>query len=278
MVSVVIAAHNEEAVIGECIDALLGQSPQPEIIVSANGCTDRTVEVAVGRGVVVIDRNEAGKAGALNAGDKVATSFPRIYLDADIVAPPGVVAALTRALESGALAAVPARRMATVGRPWPVRAYIAINTRLPAFREGLFGRGMIAVSRAGRARFHDFPAVVADDLYLDAQFGPDERTVLSDMAVVVEAPYTTRDLLARLARVRRGNTQVRQVGAGRGEVGVRESDRWSWLRDVVLTRPWLAPAAIPYVAITLIAAIQARRADTGWGTDASTRNSRAAAS
>lgn len=52
MVSVVIAAHNEEAVIGGCLDALLAQRTDTplEVVVSANGCTDRTAEAAEARG------------------------------------------------------------------------------------------------------------------------------------------------------------------------------------------------------------------------------------
>ena len=48
MVSFVIPAHNEEAVIGRCLTALLAGARRDEldIIVVCNGCTDRTAEVA----------------------------------------------------------------------------------------------------------------------------------------------------------------------------------------------------------------------------------------
>ena len=89
----IIAAYNEEAVIGACLDALRAQGTTTpmEMIVSANGCTDRTAEVAGAHGAIVIDRAEPGKSAALNAAEDVATSFPRIYLDADIVVPPGAI-------------------------------------------------------------------------------------------------------------------------------------------------------------------------------------------
>ena len=52
MASVVIAAHNEEAVIGRTLDALLASAAghSLEVVVSANGCTDQTVAVASRRG------------------------------------------------------------------------------------------------------------------------------------------------------------------------------------------------------------------------------------
>jgi glycosyltransferase involved in cell wall biosynthesis len=285
MPSVVIAAHNEEHAIGSALDALLAQPTAApiEIIVSANGCTDRTVEVATRPGVTVVVSPEAGKAAALNAGDRVATQFPRIYLDADIVVPPGGLAGVIgRLTQSPAPSAVvPRRRVNTVGRPWSVRAYLSINEKLPAFRNGLFGRGMIALSEQGRSRFDAFPTMIADDLFLDSQFSDAEKAEASDVEVVVQAPFTTRDLVRRLVRVRRGNAQLRAAAAaGLVDVAVRPADRWAWLREVVLANPRLILAALPYVAITLIAGLLARRpvtAGQGWGRDESTRGGQSSA-
>ncbi|KAA9106491.1 glycosyltransferase family 2 protein [Microbacterium rhizomatis] len=273
----VIAAHNEERVIGACLEALLGQDVRAgDIIVVANGCSDRTADVASDYGVTVIDRVEPGKAGALNAGDAVAPSSTRIYLDADIVVPDGGVAALVRrlAVEPSVAAVVPARRLETAGRQWPVRAYFSINERLPAFRAGLFGRGLIVLSAEGRSRFGAFPAMVADDLFLDSQFDESEKAQVDDVTVVVEAPYTTRELLNRLVRVRRGNAQMRAAAAaGEIDLDVRPADRRAWLR-VALPHPKLWAAAVAYATITLVASRRARRAGTGqaaWGRDESTR-------
>lgn len=275
MVSIVIAAHDEEAVIGACLDALASapSTAYAEIIVSANGCTDRTAEIARERGAIVIERMEPGKAGALNAADRRATAFPRIYVDADIRVPRGGVEALERELDAGALAAVPRRRIDVTGRPLAVKAYFAINERLPVFRDGLFGRGMIALSREGRERFGHFPSMIADDLFLDSQFSTAEKAEARDVEVMVEAPRTTRALVNRLVRVRRGNAQLRAASA-RGDVTVRvrASDKWSWLRDVVVPNPRLVFAAVPYVAITMTAALLSRRTSrSGWGRDDSTR-------
>ncbi|MFF2271638.1 glycosyltransferase [Agromyces sp. NPDC058136] len=278
MPSVVIAAHNEERVIGRCLEALQGQTlAEPvSIVVSANGCTDRTAVAAARPGVTVIDRQEPGKAGALNAGDRVAIGYPRIYLDADIVMPPGGLTAIMDRFgdASHPLAVVPARRLAVAGRPWPVRAYASINERLPAFRTGLFGRGMIALSEEGRARFDDFPDQTADDLFLDSLFSDAERAVSGDVVVSVEAPYTTGDLVRRLVRVRRGNAAMRSTAASAaGPAAVRRADRWAWLRDVVVPEPRLAPAAVAYVVLTVTAALLARRpaGAAEWGRDESTR-------
>ena len=100
MTSVIIAAYNEAAVIGRNLDRLLaGTAPgELEVVVVANGCVDATVAVASARDVRVLDLPAPGKAAALNAGDAVATSTPRVYLDADIATTPATVRALAAAL------------------------------------------------------------------------------------------------------------------------------------------------------------------------------------
>lgn len=271
-ISVVIAAHNEAAVLGRCLDALLsGAAPgELDVTVVANGCTDETATVAAGRpGVRVLERVEPGKAAALNAGDAVAVGYPRVYLDADIVLPAGALRTLAGALAGEVHAVVPRRQLELRGRPLLIRAYYAVNSRMPVYERALFGRGVIALSAEGRARFDRFPDVVADDLYLDSLFSPAEKRQVDAVPARIATPRRTRDLVRRLARVRAGNAAIRAASAA-----VRPAARSSWLRDVVLPRPWLLPAGVCYAAITLVAAARARRAPAGggnWGRDESSR-------
>ena len=278
-ISIIIAAHDEARVIGSCLDALAAQRDAPayEIIVAANGCRDDTAAVARSHpGVVVLDLEKPGKTGALNAADRVARGSRRVYLDADILLPPDYLTQLDRALpvHGPARAAVPKRQLQLSGRPWPVRAYFAINQRLPAYDHGLFGRGVIALSTRGRTRFSRFPDVIADDLFLDSIFDDSEKLRL-DVTVEVATPRRLGQLIRRLSRVRRGNAALRQA-AGGGSIGrtIRPADHWAWLRDVVLPEPRLAPAGVVYAAITVIAAGLARsgaREGTAWVTDGSSR-------
>jgi glycosyltransferase involved in cell wall biosynthesis len=286
MTSVVIAAHNEAATIGRCLESLLADAAPGEfdVTVVANGCSDATARQAGAyAGVRVLEIDQASKPAALNAGDSVAVGFPRVYLDADIAVSTSLIRALREALSGPrTLAAYPDRRLDLVGRSLPVRAYFAINSRLPVFRTGLFGRGVIAVSKGGRARFESFPEMVADDLFLDSLFSSEEKQLVADVFTVVGTPYRTKDLVRRLVRVRRGNAAMR-TAARTGDVvrSVRPARRLSWLFDVVIPRPWLAPAAVVYVAISAWASLVARSGDPGdmsWGRDESSRtraNSRA---
>lgn len=278
MTSIIIAAHNEEAVIDRCLGALSFQRNVGvlDIIVAANGCTDRTADLARHRGVRVIETDRASKAAALNLADDVAAGYPRIYLDADIVLGPEAIGRLTGALadDSRSCAAVPTRELDVSGRPLIVKGYTAVSSRLPAFRDGLFGRGVIALSERGRRRFNTFPEMIADDLFLDSLFTAQEKILVDTVTVQVATPLHTRDLVRRLVRVRRGNAELRSASReGQIQVSVRASDRSAWLKEVVFRDPRLLPAGVIYAGVTLLAAGLARRRSSAmaWGRDESTR-------
>lgn len=282
MTAIIIAAHNEESVIGRCLDTIqrTAAATEFEVIVVANGCTDGTVAQAEKRKVRVIELTNLGKARALNAADAVASQFPRLYLDADMTLSASDVRALSESLQNGTgwLACAPKRQLELTNRPLAVRAYFRIQQELPVYKNGLIGRGAVMVSEAGRARFAEFPDETADDLFLDALFTADERTIVGPVTAIIETPYTTKDLFRRLVRVRRGNIQLRQAEltsslADAASTQVRPSNRWSWLRDVILPQPKLAPAGLVYAALTFLAELRARRSigQQAWGRDESTR-------
>jgi glycosyltransferase involved in cell wall biosynthesis len=270
-ISVIIPAFNEEAGIGRLLGQLTESpdfGPALEIIVAANGCTDRTAEVARSYDVRVIDMATPSKTSALNAADEVATGDVRIYLDADVPITAGLLRQLAAAVaEPGVEAAVPRPLIDASASSWPVRAYYAVNSRLPVFRRRLFGRGVIAMSAAARARFAAFPEITADDMFLDAIVAADEKIEL-DVPVRVTAPRRTGELVRRIARARNGNDEfwhfVRSVPPGYGLAidPVPGSRASSWLRDVVLREPRLLPSAVCYVAIVLLA--EAKRRSPGW--------------
>jgi glycosyltransferase involved in cell wall biosynthesis len=271
-------AFNEEAGIDRALRGLIecpDFGPDMEIVVAANGCTDRTAEVARARGVRVIEIPTPSKTAALNAADEVATGDVRIYLDADVPADARLVRQLAAAVaRPGIEAAVPRPVVDTAASTWPVRAYYAINARLPVFRGHLFGRGVIAISAGARSRFPRFPEITADDMLLDAVVAPDEKVELDDPVRVV-APRTGADLVRRVARARDGNVQFWRFVANAPD-GYRLSagrvpgpSSTSWLRNVVLRAPWLLPAAVVYVAVVLLAERKRRSASwnvrSGWG-------------
>ena len=274
MASVVIAAYNEAAVLARCLGALHAGADGLDVVVVANGCSDDTAGVARSiPHVSVVEIPEAGKARALNAGEREVRSFPRAYLDADMTVSRGDLDRLFAAVGEGVLAVAPRRSVDVRHSPLLVRSYFAVHRRLPVMAASLFGRGLVVVSEHGRARFTAFPELVADDMFLDGLFAPGEKRVVEDVVSVVRAPRRTGDLYRRLVRVRRGNAVLR-ANAGTGGVPgrVARADRSAFLR-VAMRRPWLLPAACWYAVLTFAAAVGARRDDTGtWGRDESTRD------
>lgn len=209
--SVVIPAHNEEATIGRTLGSLAeaAAAGDLEVIVVCNGCTDETAaRAAAFPGVRVIEAAEASKVGALNAGDTAAHHWPRFYLDADISVVPRALEDVARHLDAGkAEAARPAATVDTSRSSASVRRYYRARLRMPSMSAHLWGAGIYALSETGHERLGSFPAVIADDLYVDAIFGDDEKSVVPTVPVIVQAPRDSRSLLAVLTRARRGPAQ-----------------------------------------------------------------------
>ncbi|MDX1780739.1 MAG: glycosyltransferase [Thalassovita sp.] len=221
MISVIIPANNEGALIGACLSALLASDMGPgamEIIVVANGCSDDTADQARGfsdnaasRGwsLQVIERSEGGKLGALNAGDAAARGDLRAYLDADVTVSPELMGQVADALNTD----VPryASGRVNIPRPesWVSRAYRAFYLTVPFMTGDVPGCGLFAVNATGRARWGDFPDIISDDTYIRLCFAPGER-----VGVPARYDWPLAEGLGNLIRVRRRqNRGVDEIAA-----------------------------------------------------------------
>ncbi|MFD3839301.1 glycosyltransferase [Streptomyces sp. NPDC058642] len=266
MTSIVIPAHNEAQVIARLLDSLLADSEsrgdENDIVVVCNGCTDDTARIAAARGprVRVVEIPVPSKHAALRAGDDHARGFPRVYVDADVVITGADVRALTEPLDDGAsgiLATAPERQIPLDGCAWRVRAYYRVWQQLPVVREGLFGRGVIAVSKAGHARIAALPPLMADDLAASLAFAPAERLVVGAAKVVVHPPRTWPDLINRRIRAAVSTTQVEQHrGPEEATARTSKADLTALLRG----EPRLLPAVLVFVAAAVVARRRARKA------------------
>jgi glycosyltransferase involved in cell wall biosynthesis len=213
--SIVIPAHNEEASIGRCLEALTATAGHNEfeIAVVCNGCSDASAKVARDAcpTAQVVEISEANKSQALNLGDGLVGTFPKMYLDADIELSTEAARALVESLREPALLA------ATTGQKFELSSSTAIirryyraqlRTRYP---KHLVGQGVIALSQEGRKRFSQFPPLIADDLFLQSLFKPEEYVVVESHTVTVRAPRTLRDWLYTQARVAAGNIEYRRI-------------------------------------------------------------------
>jgi glycosyltransferase involved in cell wall biosynthesis len=271
--SVVIPAHDEERTLGRLLDALCATPGQFEVVVACNGCTDGTVGVARRYPVTVLDLPEPSKTLALRAADRVAHTFPRVYLDADVEISAEGMARLAQAVaRDGIHVAGPRRVLPRARVSWLARWYYDVWEALPHVRRGLFGRGVLALSADGVRRVRDLPDVLADDLAFAEAFAPAERVVVDDVTVLVYPARTWRDLVRRRTRVATGNVQADRAGL-RG-TGARTTP--GDLLTVVRERPALAVRVPVFLAVTVAGRLRARtavrRGDfTTWERDASSR-------
>jgi exopolysaccharide biosynthesis WecB/TagA/CpsF family protein len=271
--SVIIPAHNEASVIARVLRPLAGfaASHRLQVVVVCNGCRDDTAVIARRfPGVDVIEAREASKAAALNAGDAVATAWPRLYLDADIELSAATVQAVLGSLGDGAaLAARPASVYDTAGAGAIVRSYYRARSRVPSLHRGLWGAGAYALSRSGHERLGSFPDVTGDDFWVDQLFAPSEKVVVDTEPVIVHTP---RDLPALIGILRRGHRGVTQavVADARATTSTAQT-----LRGVALSvrGPRQLSDAAVYAALSVAARLGAvrRSGPVSWERDDSSR-------
>jgi glycosyltransferase involved in cell wall biosynthesis len=277
MISVIIPAHNEASVISRTLAAMTaGAKPgELDIVVVCNGCTDNTAAVArqFDPPVRVLETEIAGKARALNLAETVASGFPRVYADADVVIEIEAIRSLAKRLEAGdVLAVAPNPQFDLTGCSWAVRACYDVRALLPSSQEGIGGSGVYALSAAGRARFDQFPILTADDGYIRIQFRPQERATLASVHSTVYPPRTIRQLIATKTRSHYGSFELaRQFPEGWKRRG--ESNNRTLLR--LFRQPRLWPKLAVYCTATVIAKWRAQQrlrcAEPAWERDESSR-------
>lgn len=240
--AVIIPAHNEEAVIARCLRAFYSDAPAPdamEVIVAANGCSDRTLEIVrkVAPHAMLLDLSVGSKIGAINAANRAATLFPRIYLDADVECSFVALAALAEALrEPGVMAAAPAIRLNLSDCNWAMNAYYRAWMQQPYAKAGKGGAGCYGLSQTALEQLGDFPPIIGDDLWIHTRFPDNQRRYLTadgqDRPVfsVVYPPRTAREQIKVEARRWIGTEEVKRLyptpyvdNNGTGNAGVLRS-------------------------------------------------------
>lgn len=201
--SIVIPAHDEEAVIARTLGRLVEVVEQRlvDVVVVCNGCSDQTAEVARGfAGIRVREVEQASKTAALREGDRIALAGPRIYLDADVELTGRAAVATLHALAGGVIAGRPPQKFDFSKAHWVVKRWYVVREQLPTTSQALWGAGCYALSEQGRARFDEFPEVLGDDLFVQSLFAADEVSIIDTDPVIVHTPRTVTDLVRTKAR------------------------------------------------------------------------------
>jgi glycosyltransferase involved in cell wall biosynthesis len=279
MISIIVPAHNEANVIGRCLNAMTrgARSGELEILVVCNGCSDATADIARRHDppVTVFEIETPSKSAALNLGHQKATSFPRFYVDADIVLPIESIRRVANVLRGGSIhGAAPGIRVDLKNCSWPVRAYYNIWLRTPYVNEGMIGSGVYAISEQGGTRFTAFPNIIADDGFARLLFTPEERLSVDGAWFLMTPPKTLRNQIHIDVRRRVGRFEM---AALHPDTTTREAKHQRSELFRLALKPSLWPALVVYlyakvacIAVYLIRERQGRHKH--WNRDESSRN------
>jgi len=264
-----IAARNEEAVVGRAVAALVAQQRRDDLVlVVADRCTDRTATIAATAGAEVLERPagaQPGKSASIHDGlDHVRERGwdALVTVDADSIVGAGFVEACERILQSGARAAQ--ARSESLVEPGLVRqanvvAFALQGVTLPRGRDRLGisvrlkGPGMIV--RRDVIEAHPFPR----------SGGSEDTTYGIELAIAGVIARHSDD-----ARVRSGSPRRLRVAGGqrvRWEAGrlrlarryvfplLRARTTTSWEAALHLATPPLAVAVLMLVVSCALAAL-----------------------
>lgn len=268
MLSVIIPASNEQDYIGPCLSALFASGPMgAEVVVVANGCHDATAAraqamqaqaQAAGWMLTVLDLKEGSKPNALNHGDATARGDIRVYLDADVIVSPALMAQLQTALMAERPLYATGTPRIPRARSVVTRAYARFWQRLPFAQSVAPGYGLFAVNAKGRARWGAFPAIISDDTFVRLQFTPQER-----LQTPATYDWPMIEGFAALTRVRRRqDAGVAELARLYPDLLAREGKRRlgkARLLGLALRDPF---GFAVYAAVSL--AVRLRPANTSW--------------
>lgn len=213
--SLIIPAHNEEAIIARLLSRFAGSEAGEafEVVVVCNGCTDGTAEIArtVLPNAIVVETDIASKSLALNLGNEHASGDIRFYADADLEFAPEALLAVARAMRAhGYLIAAPRMEISLAGASSAVARFYDVWRQLPYFTENMVGPALYGLSAEGRERLGALPRIIADDEYVRRAFAPEERHCIAEdergnpALFTVHAPHDLASLIRVKARQHAG--------------------------------------------------------------------------
>lgn len=279
MPSIIIPAHNEESCIAKCLKSLLEYNSKfnsLQIIIVCNNCTDGTASIVKSftPEVACIETDIASKVNAINEGEKIATSYPRIYLDADIILNINSIEAIINLFSNkNCLAGSVEAKMDLSNSSWFVKAFYDIWLALPYCKAGMIGSGVYALSEKGRSRFGEFPNIIADDGYVRCLFKDDERMVTKGYFALVNAPRDLLSLIKIKTRSRLGRYQLKDKFPN---LLANETKDYQGTFKELIFNFQLWPKLTVYLGVNMISRLRAKyqylTKQTTWERDESSRS------
>lgn len=225
--TVVIPAHNEQALIKRCVQSVVASAGQPiDVLVVAHNCNDATAAEAKSAGARVLvlnDPSRKGKGYALNAGFTAAcsgVSQAALVIDADSVVCSRMISEVKRRMQKGARVLQCRYEVENTQDSWRTNfvtlAFHAFNVIRPRGRAslglsaGVFGNGF-AIHRdvLDQIPYNAFSIVEDLQYHLDL-VSAGYRVEFVDRAVVRgQMPATSRGAASQRARWEGGRLQMK---------------------------------------------------------------------
>jgi glycosyltransferase involved in cell wall biosynthesis len=264
-ISIIVPAHNEEAVLAHCLRSVADQdvAAPVQVVVVANGCSDGTVPVARalapafarrGFGFEVLEMTAASKAAALNAGDRAARFGHRVYLDADVTLSRNALSSVLTAFDRDPGLMFCSPRLRAVATTYAAGVYARVWAELPYVKHEVIGAGCYIVRDTARGRWAAFPDIIADDKFARLHFDRAERRVIEDSEFRVHLPVGIGELVRVRSRWIRANHELR---ARFPELARSDKRRFGGSPRFILAQPALWPDLVPFSVIYLAAEIRA---------------------
>jgi rSAM/selenodomain-associated transferase 2 len=179
MISIVIPARNEAAVLGDTLEYLHACTPSGavEFVVAVGGSTDETVTIAR-RGARLVEGVGSDRAGLLNQGAQAAGGDVLFFLHADTLPPRDYASAISAALDDPAVVGG-AFDFEFRERAWQLSAVAALNRVRCRMTGNFYGDQGIFVRRSTFTRIGGFPQrLLFEDLRFSQAMRRRGRTVL----------------------------------------------------------------------------------------------------
>ncbi|WP_375290151.1 glycosyltransferase family 2 protein [Qipengyuania sp.] len=212
--SVIVPVHNEASRLGETALALMDGLPEDwELIFVCNGCTDGSetiLERIAGRRAIILTAPR-GKAVAIREGEARARFASRFYVDSDVLIHGADLARLATCLTAPVELVSPRMVFDLAGVGPQMRRVLMVWLSLP-HAQGAAYHHVLGVSAAGRARWGEFPDLLADDAFIESRIPDGRKRVVPDVVVTVRPPRSMTAWLGVRARWHDGHGQMRAMG------------------------------------------------------------------
>ncbi len=213
-ISVIVPAYNEINVIDHTLKPYASLTTEVQVIVVCNGCTDGTEDHVRSNypWVELIVLDEGSKVKAINAGNKVAKYFPRVYQDADVILSINSILNIEKEFDCKQyLFASPSVSLKGDKVDRIVKQYYEFIYETPAYKAGMVNSGVYILSKEALEKIGEFPNIIADDGFVKGCLGVENLQRLYNSTSIVGMPTKTISLVKVKTRSQLGNFQLKKL-------------------------------------------------------------------